>query len=657
MPDHGVRVEKDFDGTPDQAGVLKQYILHLPAFEVATYYAAYQRHDPAGQQAKDWVDGSNRVQPLPVRDFRGLKEGGLFLLAKLQGHGYLALLPLTGGSTVAWFGAAGADLVLKIGTLGTKPVRGDFPVLAWARAQDPYDAARTVWETAISHPLIAQSTRIRSEKHYPDLLRYLGWCSWEEYKGSISEKILLGAIDSIEASGLPIRWVLVDDGHLDNAQRQLVSFDPNSKFPHGWAPILARRRPDRIRWMGVWLNFNGYWNGISPRNRLGALNEDLGAVPGLKSNQVSAALEPKPGLEHSFAFYNAMIGHARTAGFDFVKVDNQAKNLVLYRGSGEPVESAVANARSLEMASAFHMDALINCMAHGPVNIFNTRVSAVTRCSEDYALGNLPRARRHLHNSYANMIWLGQTVWGDHDMFHSDDPVAGRMMAVSKAMSGGPVYLSDNPAKFAKDVIRPLILESGEVVRGLAPAVPLLESIFIDPFDEAKPFRIVAPLANRSAAIVVYNLTEPEKAVTGYVSSEDYDSANGMMQPRGEAWKLPPEGLVLYDWYEKRAEPLQARYSFAMPGFSDRLILLCPIQNGWAVIGRTDKYLSPAAVEIVENTKDRLSLRLKEPGVVTIWEKDGRAVLRSTACQLRKAGAHLWDADITAADTIVDITR
>lgn len=648
-PDHGVRVEQSFDGTPDAAGILKQYTLRLPAFEVATYYAAFQRHDPVGGKKTDWVDGTNRIQPLPIHDFRNLKEGGLFLLAKLQGHGYLALLPLTGAGTVAWLAASGADLVVNLGTLGTERVRGDLPVLAWARSDDPYDAARTVWQAALAHPLLAESTRMRSEKRYPDILRNLGWCSWEEYKGSISEKIVLGAIDGIEASKLPIRWVLVDDGHLDDAKRQLVSFDPNSKFPHGWAPILARRRPDGIRWMGVWLNFNGYWNGISAQNKMGALNQDLEAVPGLN------LLEPKPGLEHSMAFYDAMIGHAREAGFDFVKVDNQARNLAFYRGTGEPVKSAVANAQALEMASAFHMDALINCMAHGPANIFNTRVSAVTRCSEDYKLGDLPRARRHLHNSYGNMIWLGQTVWGDHDMFHSDDPVAGRMMAVSKAMSGGPVYLSDNPAKFDVDAIRPLSYGSGGLLRPLAPAAPLPESIFVDPFDEAKAFRVVAPLANRSAAVVVYNLTEPEKEVTGYIGPEDYASANGMSQPRDSAWKLPAEGVVLYDWYEKRAMPLESRYSFPMPKFSDRLLLMCPVENGRAVIGRTDKYLSPAAVEVIENTPAGLLLRMKEPGALTIWVRDDRATLRSAQCKLRKPASHLWEADIRAGNQVVEI--
>ncbi len=180
--------------------------------------------------------------------------------------------------------------------------------------------------------------------------------------------------------------------------------------------------------MGLWLNFNGYWRGVHPENALGALNEHL--LP-----NKTGSLLPRADFLSSVAFYDALIGAARTAGFDFVKVDNQANNLGMYRGLDHPVRCAVHNQQALEAACARHMDGLINCMAHGPASLFNTRISSVTRCSEDYLVGDAGRARRHLHNSYANIPWLGQTVWGDHDMFHSNDPASGRMMAVSKALS------------------------------------------------------------------------------------------------------------------------------------------------------------------------------------------------------------------------------
>lgn len=54
-------------------------------------------------------------------------------------------------------------------------------------------------------------------------------------------------------------------------------------------------------------------------------------------------------------------------------------------------------------------------------------------------------------------------------------------MARSKAISGGPVYLSDAPEMFAKENILPLIDTDGKLFRPVAPAVPTPESILINP--------------------------------------------------------------------------------------------------------------------------------------------------------------------------------
>jgi len=549
--------------------------------------------------------------------------------------------------SLSWFRSEGDQLVLNLGTLGTGVVEGDLPLLAWARASDPYTACHQAWGVAIRHELIGASTRFREEKQYPRIFRYLGWCSWEEFKSSIDQDILVEVAQSIERSGLPIRYMLIDDGHVDHEARQLKSFEPDrSKFPGGWRKLLSMRKPHQITWMGLWLNMNGHWRGVHLQNALGGLNEHLRSVtwPRLGPLMKATALVPKQGMLHSFAFFDAMIGAARKAGFDFVKVDNQARSLWAYRGTQQPVVCATENSQALEAACARHMDGLINCMAHNSVCIFNTRISVVTRCSEDYRLDDLARARRHLHNSYGNIPWLGQTVWGDHDMFHSNDPVCGRVMAVSKALSGGPVYLSDDPSSFAPEHIWPLCYGDGELLRPLAPAAPLPESLFLNPYEEREAFRVIAPLPNKSAAVAAYNLTEPEAPVHGVVSAKDYAHAGAMIQPKTGMWAPPEEGLLLYDWYPEEAMPLQEEYQFTLEGFGDRLFLLCPIRSGWSVIGRADKFLSPAAVEVLEYSPNELLLRMKESGPLTIWHREAR--LSSEMCEFKHIGSGLWRADM-----------
>ena len=80
----------------------------------------------------------------------------------------------------------------------------------------------------------------------------------------------------------------------------------------------------------------------------------------------------------------------------------------------------------------------MNCMAQNVLNIDHTLYSSVTRASIDYKKYDENMAKSHLFQSYTNTLILGQTVWPDHDMFHSCDTVCGSLMARSKAISSGP---------------------------------------------------------------------------------------------------------------------------------------------------------------------------------------------------------------------------
>ncbi|MFW5802974.1 MAG: Sip1-related alpha-galactosidase [Verrucomicrobiota bacterium] len=624
----GVVVLHDFSGTPaGEHGVLATIELKLPETRAISHYTAFQRHDPPGQARTDQAigGGNNRVQGLRITRWSEAIEGGLFAVLELADDDWLVLLPIAGRDTLAWLAPVADDgVALKIGTLGTEPVAGDLPALAWSRSKSVYAACTEAWRLALRHPLVKGLGRLRDEKPYPVIFNYLGWCSWEQHKRDIDSDILTDAARRINAGDLPVRFFLVDDGyHCHNEtgkmmDDQLVRLGPNPKtFPQGWRPLLENRRDDGLRWFGLWQNHNGYWARIAADNQLGPeLNAHLMDVP-------DGGRLPKPTVPDNAAWYEAFLGVARTGGFDFVKVDNQAKNLHNYRGTANAVQATSRSSQALERAAAGQVNGLINCMAHGPVCAFNTCLSAVTRCSEDYKVNDAWRAKAHLHNSYQNMLWLGPTVWGDHDMFHSSDTFAGRMMAVSKAMSGGPVYLSDDPDDFDADVVRPLCDNDGRLYRPLAPAVPLPRCVTLDPFEQPEPYVAAAPLAHGAVALVAYNLTEPEQPVSGRIVPADYRAADGFLDTSRNARPEPTEGLVLYDWVAGEACLLEDDgWAFALEKFADRLLLLCPIIRGWAVIGRSDKYLSPTAVTVRHVDRDCLVLESAEPATVTVW-RDG----------------------------------
>jgi len=669
---NGVKILEDYSDRPNEFGILKRYELVLPEFSRGCYFSGDHHPEVA------WPDGANRIQPWL---FDSLKElcsddyvrrpsnyarvrEGMFLTLELKTGKYLAIVPICGPSTMAWlYASTDGRMILNFGTLGTKAVSCDAPIFSWCYSDDVYTASRRAWALAIACKPVAGLTNFRANKNYPEVFKYLGWCSWEEYKWRINEKVLVDVVRRIvedpilpgEASGLPIRYLLVDDGHLDaDEHRKLKSFNPDKdKFPNGWTPLLAMRKDDKIKWMGLWNTVSGYWQTISPQNDLGKeINEHLVSID--RTN----ALVPRNDPQSTRIFYDAHIRAVKKHGFDFVKIDCQARNIAWYIGTDNAVEATCNNLQALEFAVNNNIDGIINCMAHNLACAFNTRYSAVTRSSIDYKLGKEARGKSHLLQSYSNTLWIGQTVWGDHDMFHSSDRYAGRIMAVSKAMSGAPVYLSDNPKDFIAEYIRPLCYEDGELLRPVAPAAPLPDSVFIAPMRQKVAYRVIAPLAGGAAAIVAYNLYHPtsETPIQTSLTSRDYTHASAMIQPYQGRWKVPEEGLVVYDWYAGKAEKLDEKYVFELKGFSDRLLHLCPIRKGWAVIGRTDKYLSPAAIEVLSVSAKKLKLRLIESGPLAIWLADDFDFPTAENASFANKGSGLWIADIELGRRNMEIT-
>lgn len=630
--------------------------LVLPEYTQACYYAPFQKYaiDP---NLDLWPEGYNQCHPLPTKDLSSAKRGGFFLILQLTDGSYLAVLPVVTTKSMSWLRGDGTNLWIESGHWGTDGWDGDVPVIGWASDSNIYRACEKVWRAVLEHPLVKGLATLRNAKEYPEPFRYLGWCSWEEFKWDIREDVLIKAIHDLDASKVPVRWVLIDDGHIDEGEgastpnaggqngevpiqegdRRLFSLEANRmRFPQGWKPILDARKKTKIEWMGVWLNFNGYWGGIHRDNALGAINDSL-------IETTAGILQPHHDGDGSAVFYDAFIGQQSQQGFDFVKVDNQAKNITFYQGNvPNAVKATMSNHRALENAVDRNMTAMINCMAHNNLCAFSTRHSQITRCSEDYKKGDLWRAKHHLNNSFANMLWLGQTVWGDHDMFHSSDAVANGVMARSKAISGGPIYLSDHPDNIQLEQVMPLCFNDGRLLQPLAPAVPLPESAFVNTYEDDAAYRVIAPLSHGCAAVAAYNLTHPEKPVHGRITAEDYRWAGGMMQAEPLEWELPAEGVIAYDVLSKTVHRLQDEpVSFTLENFSDAFFLLCPIRNGVAVIGREDKILGPEGLESISAAGNTVSLTLKEAGPVLIWSATGE-LRDETGERPEGLGGGLW---------------
>lgn len=615
-------------------GCLASYDLTLPDFEkgvineskIGGWCSGYET-GPVPFTSFDQFKGRS-YDDIHDKKFLNAFHCGYYLLLKLNDGRYLALLPLVSADVMAIISVYEGVPRIKLCTFGTDAFSGRAPLFSWAYAKDPYSATQKCWDHALKSKFCKDNIQWRSKKKYPQSFNYLGWCTWESFGGDITEANVIKSISEIGESPVPVRWVIIDDGYLDaktpakGGKSQLLSFGTNDKFPNGWQPITSLKDDAAVKWVGVWRNMSGYMGGVSPDHTMTEIKHNLILQRAYRKEGLSSPVEwedamvVKPDEASSKAFYEAMISNTRQSGFDFVKVDFQTYNFWMYAGTGNAVKSAHQNNKALEEACKVNNIDLLNCISQCNVNVFNTKYSVVTRGSVDIKLDNDNMARTV--QSFANNMWWGDILIADLDMYHTGNDKTAQYLTVARAVSGGPVYISDKPGHFNKEMIQPVHFNDGKIIRTLAPAVPLPDSLFIDANKSRSCFRVIAPTRHGSCSIAAFNFSEHPQ-VDGIISKNDYPFAAAKEQPYNGLWSIPQEGLVVYDWQAQKGFRLNDDYAYSIDQMKGKIFNLSPINKGWAIIGRSDKYISGCTYSIDKCSKKEIEVTLDESGPLVIY--------------------------------------
>ncbi|GLR20201.1 Sip1-related alpha-galactosidase [Portibacter lacus] len=673
---------------PDRHDQPTEREIILPDFEAYCHVAADSpsfRWIGASNRMFPWVGGNDLTSifepksPIPPRIPMPNKRS-ILTLFKLSNGEYLSIMPLSGDASVSWLETLeDGKLIVDYGSLGVEPVPNNTPVplLAWAISDNVYGAIAKIWEHITENELYKDKASLRVDKSYPEAMKYLGWCSWEQYHRGINEEVVTNVFKRIENSNIPVRWILLDDGHQarkDNP-RQMVSMKPDAeKFPNGWEPIIALKKEDKVKWIGIWHTLLMHWGNVDPNHEMTNLAPYLMPQPDKmikefpKDNQYIKdpvadvkSLIVNDNQEDSEKFYMEFMKTVKNDGFDFIKTDNVSRSVIEYYGTANAARAHKFNVISLEHACNENGLGLMNCSAQNTIGMLNATYSATMRTSPDYQKHNLPTSKSQILQSVFNVSWLGQTLWPDHDMFHSSDLEVGETMSLTKAMSGGPIYLSDAPSDFNMEVITPLCYNDGLLIRPLAPAAPMPESFFNDALYEKKDlYKVIAPLNNKSCAIATYNLTLDKNAeLSAKITPDDYRYAPIMMQPYDGLWESPKEGIVIYNWKEKKGSKLENDgFHVNIKGFGHKLFLLCPIDKGWAVVGRPDKFLSPSTIQILEITEKSISIKMIEQGAIILYSERGG--LKSDSMEFISLGDDFYRGEIKGSvpnNDIITITN
>jgi hypothetical protein len=575
--------------------------------------------------------------PVFVSDHRLLSPANVLLLwQQTQGDGYHVMVPLAGGGMVSEVGVSEIEYrpEFRVSSSSYDPrfAPRRVPLFAYATSRDPYRLPRDAYATAFA--ATGQYGRLRWQKSLPEPFRWLGWCSWNAYQQTVTEEKILASARSLRSRQIPVGFMLIDDGWLTVKGQKLAGFDADAaKFPRGLAGTArALREEYRVRHVGVWHTFQGYWTGVDLESPLA---RDYQLFRGREGN---ALPDPRDGRGESF--YADWYAKLKGWGFDFVKVDGQANNVKFTDGLMPLFASAGGSQRNLQEAARKHFSyggqraegvGVINCMEMTLENAFNWRTSNVARNSDDY-LPEVPHNYKdHIFQNAYNAYWMSNFAYPDWDMFQSHDANA-EYHAVARAVSGGPVYFTDEAGKERAELLRPLALSDGRLLMLDEPGQVTRDLLFTDVSLQPTPLKVFGRITRpglSAGMLGAFNVNKRARIVWGALKPGDV-----------EGFAEGAEGVAIYRRSDgavslQRGDNPVTSLTLSASGFE--LFTLSPIGGGIAVFGLLDKYLGPAAV-VSQTRQDRqVEVRLREAGDFGAWleqppakvELDGRALPQS----------------------------
>ena len=470
---------------------------------------------------------------------------------------------------------------------------------------DPYALPAVTTEYGLK--IMGKNGGLRKERRYPEIFEYLGWCSWDAFHMDVSHDDLISKAKEFKDKKIPVRWMLIDDMwaevHNNNRKtmhsRELFDFEADpSRFAQGLKGAITDLKEKYSMRVGVWHPTTGYWHGIDPDGVIAKRYKNLLTVA------LNGQLIHSPDFDKAFLFYYAFHSFLRDCGADFVKLDYQGFiNVFLDRLM--PIGQASSNLHeAIEASVGVCFDGnLINCMGMSNENYWNRPKSVINRISGDFQPENRKWFVQHLLQCSFNSLIQGCIYVGDWDMWWSDDEQATKN-AVLRAMSGGPVYVSDELGRSVKETIMPIVYKDGRIIRLENPAMPTEDCLLDDAEHNGRIFKVWNRIGG-CGVIAAFNLDEEERTVSGTVSVSDVAG-------------LEDGQYVFFDYFARTATVLSSTESLSvsLENYDDfRLLFIIPICDGIAPVGLINKYMSPATFESIGKNK----WQVKDSGEFVIY--------------------------------------
>nr|GLL20413.1 probable galactinol--sucrose galactosyltransferase 6 isoform X2 [Ipomoea trifida] len=430
---------------------------------------------------------------------------------------------------------------------------------------DPFAAITAPVSTAKLH---LKTFRQRHEKKLPGFVDWFGWCTWDAFYQEVTQEGVEAGLNSLAAGGIPPKFVIIDDGwqsvgsdpetREEKPLMRLTAIKENSKFQDKEDPTLGiknivnfAKQKHGVKFVYVWHAITGYWGGVRPGEKgmeqYGSILKYPDISKGVMENEPSWKTDPLAvhglGLMNPksvYKFYNDFHGYLASAGVDGLKVDVQCILETLGAGHGGRVEITQQYHQALDasVANNFPDNGCIACMSHSTDALYCSKQTAVIRACDDFYPRDPKSHTIHISAVAYNSVFLGEFMQPDWDMFHSLHPAAEYHGSV-RALSGGPVYVSDAPGKHNFELLRKLVLPDGSILRARLPGRPTKDCLFSDPSRDGVSLLKIWNMNKYTGVLGVYNCQGAAwnaverkntfhqtgtEAITGYVRGRDVHS-------------------------------------------------------------------------------------------------------------------------------------
>ena len=337
----------------------------------------------------------------------------------------------------------------------------------------------------------------------PSFMKYFGWCTWDACYTNLSTDKIIAGITTLSEGGAAPGYLILDDGWQDTTcnyaqngeqwQGRLTSFHANHKFSPSLKDCIDKlKTTTSINTFMVWHAFHGYWLGVDEASTILAQYKPCRLYPfltdSLKRMSPAGQLTSETfntwgislaSVEHSSSFYYDYHASLLACGVDGVKVDVQSIVPLLTHTNYSAIEATRRMHEGLKDSVTKHFpgtqtsgcDSLagnvIHCMSHSQTTMFSLLKSydpqhpPIVRGSDDY-WPSLPASHSvHIAVNALNSLFMSYCGIHDWDMFQTDmSEGASLFHAAARAISGGPIYVSDRIGCHDHTVLRRMMLSS-----------------------------------------------------------------------------------------------------------------------------------------------------------------------------------------------------